>query len=120
MMEGGWAYLPDELLAKVLEAATQEGGLGFTKASAKLRLVCAQWQTVRDALVRRLVMTRRTTDEAVGMLVRRFPAVASLEKSCPGWRVLTDTGLRAVSNLASLTSMDLSYCSKVTDKGCVQ
>ena len=32
MKEGGWAELPDELLAKVLEllqAAGQAGGLGF-------------------------------------------------------------------------------------------
>ena len=80
---GEWADLPDELLAKVLakvlEAATQEGGLGFTKASAKLRLVSAQWKTVRDALVKRLVLKKKATDEGMGVLVRRFPAMVSLE-----------------------------------------
>ena len=30
---------------------------------------------VHDALVTRLVLTRQTTDAAMGMLVRRFPAV---------------------------------------------
>ena len=80
---GEWADLPDELLAKVLakvlEAATQEGGLGFTKASAKLRLVSAQWKTVRDAMVKRLVLKKKATDEGMGVLVRRFPAMVSLE-----------------------------------------
>jgi hypothetical protein len=43
--EGGWAELPDELLAKVLEvlqAAGQAGGLGFSQTSATVRLVCVE------------------------------------------------------------------------------
>jgi hypothetical protein len=76
---GGWADMPDELLAKVLElleaAGRQEGGLGFSQTSATVRLVCAGRKAVHDTLVLR----RQTTDEAVGMLVRRFPAVVSLE-----------------------------------------
>jgi hypothetical protein len=35
-------------------------------------------KAVYDALVRRLVLRRQTTDEAMGMLVRCFPAVASV------------------------------------------
>ena len=80
--EGGWAELPDELLAKVLEllqAAGQTGGLGFSQTSATVRLVCVGWKAVHGALVMRLVLRRETTDEAMGMLVLRFPAVASLE-----------------------------------------
>jgi hypothetical protein len=79
--EGGWAELPDELLQKMLELlqAAGQGGLGFSQVSATVRLVCAAWKAVHDALVRRLVLRRQTTDEAVGMLVRRFPAVSSLE-----------------------------------------
>jgi hypothetical protein len=52
------------------------------------------------ALVLRLVLRLETTDEAVGRLVRRFPAVASLEVK---WVVratadgLTDEGMRALS-----------------------
>jgi hypothetical protein len=66
----GWADLPEELLAKVLEAAGwQEGGLGFSQASATVRLVCAGWKAVYDALVRRRVLRREITDEAMGMLV---------------------------------------------------
>jgi hypothetical protein len=79
--EGGWAELLDELLAKVLEllqAAGQTGGLGFSQTSATVRLVCVGWKAVHDALVTRLVLRRQTTDEAMGMLVLRFP-VASLE-----------------------------------------
>ena len=49
--------------------------MGFSQASATVRLVCAGWEAVHDALVRRLVLRRQTTDEAIGMLVRRFPAV---------------------------------------------
>jgi hypothetical protein len=78
--EGGWANMREELLTKVLEAAgRQQGGLGFSQTSATVRLVCAGWKAVHDPLVRRLVLRRETTDEAVGMLVRSFPAVASLE-----------------------------------------
>ena len=79
--EGGWAELPDELVTKVLGKVLQaeEGGLGFTQASATVRLVSAGWKAVHDALVTRLVLRRQTTDEAMGILVRRFPAVVSLE-----------------------------------------
>jgi hypothetical protein len=95
--EGGWADMLEELLAKVLEAAGwQQGGLGFSQTSATVRLVCAGWKAVHDAMLRRLVLRRETTDEAVGMLVRRFPAVASLEvKGANSVSVLTDEALRA-------------------------
>jgi hypothetical protein len=85
--EGGWADMREELLAKVLE---------LLEASATVRLVCAGWKVVHDALVRRLVLRRQTTDEAVGMLVRIPPAVVSLEVKW-GRSVLTDEALRAVS-----------------------
>jgi hypothetical protein len=52
--------------------------LGFSEASATVRLVCAGSKAVYDALVMRLVLRWQTTDEAVGMLVLRFPAVVSL------------------------------------------
>ena len=42
-----------------------------------MRLVCAGWKAVYDTLVTRLVLRRQTTDEAMGMLVRRFPAVVA-------------------------------------------
>jgi hypothetical protein len=61
---------------------------------------------------------RETIDEAVGILVRRFPAVVSLEVKGRGeTAVLTDKGVRAVSSLASLTCLDLSGCRLVTDEG---
>jgi hypothetical protein len=114
----GWADMPDELLAKVLEAAGWlEGGLGFSQASATVRLVCAGSKAVYDALVRRLVLRPQTTDEAMGMLVRRFQAVVSLEVKCGTWGVLTDEGLRAVSSLPALSFLDLRGCNnKVTDE----
>jgi hypothetical protein len=119
--KGGWADLPGELMAMVLElleAAGQQGGLGFTQASATVRLVCAAWKAVHDALVKRLMLRRQTTDEAMGMLVRSFPAVVSLETTSY-WRgsVLTDSGLRAVSSCTSLTSLNLTNCRNVTDEG---
>ena len=88
MTEGGWAELPDELVAKVLAKVLQaeEGGLGFTQASATVRLVSAGWKAVHDALVTRLVLRGQTTDQAVGMLVRWVPAVASLEYKNDGGR----------------------------------
>ena len=115
--ESLWAELPPELLAKVLEmlpaaeqSAPQAGGWRGCKDSAAVRLVCAQWQAVHDALVTRLVLSRDTTDEEGVMLVRRFPAVVSLEVKGDGWGVLTDKGMLAVSSLASLTFLDLSCC----------
>ena len=36
-----------------------------------MRLVCAGWKAVHDAVVKRLVLRRETTDEAMGMLVLR-------------------------------------------------
>jgi hypothetical protein len=126
MNTGGWAELPDELvekvLAKVLEllqAGGQAGGLSFSQASATLRLVSAAWKAVHDALVTRLLLRPQTTDEAVGMLVLRFPTVVSLESKGDflNHALLTDEALRAVSSLASLTLIDLSWCRRVTDEG---
>ena len=132
--EDGWAELPDELMAKVLEllhaagrSEPQAGGFAFSQASATVRLVCAGWKAVHDALVMRLLLRRQTTDEAVGMLVRRFPAVASIEMKRDGadepfplgmqvvmYTVLTDAGMRAVSSLPALTSLILHGCDEFT------
>jgi hypothetical protein len=126
MEEDGWAGMPEELFEKVLEALQpdgpskpQDGGLGFSQALAAVRLVCAAWKAVHDAMVTRLVLSPQTTDEAVGKLVRRFPTVVSLEVKSTGAQTaaLTDQGLRAVSSLASLTFLDLTWCRNVTDEG---
>jgi hypothetical protein len=96
----------------------QEGDFGFSKTSATVRLVCAGWKAVHDALVRRLMLRWSITDDAVGMLVRSFPAVASPDFTwAPGEPPLTDEGLRAVSSLPALTSLNLAWCCKVTDEG---
>jgi hypothetical protein len=92
-------------------------GFGFSEASAAERLVCAGWKAVYDALVMRLVPRWQTTDKAVGMLVRRFPAVASLEYKGNERSVLTDEALRAVSSLTALTTLTLFCCIKLTDEG---
>jgi hypothetical protein len=78
-----------------------------------------RWEeAVHDALVKRLVLRRETTDEAVRMLVRRSPAVASVEmKSVPGDTLaLTDQGVHAMSSLRALTCIDLSRCKLMTDQ----
>jgi hypothetical protein len=49
---------------------------GSLQTSATVRLVCVAWKAVHDALVTRLVLRRQTTDEAMGMLVLRFPVVS--------------------------------------------
>jgi hypothetical protein len=46
--------------------------LGFFQAAATVRLVCAGWKAVHDALVMRLVLRWQTTDEAM-VLVATFP-----------------------------------------------
>jgi hypothetical protein len=119
-VEGEWAELPDELLAKVLELLqAEEGGLGSSMTSATVRLICAGWKAVYDAQVKRLVLTWQTTDEAMDMLVRRFPAVVSLEmKSVRDQTLaLTDKGVHAVSSLRALTYLDLGRCKVMTDAG---
>jgi hypothetical protein len=69
-------------------AGHQERALGFSQASATVRLVRAAWKAVHDALVTRLVLRRETTDEAMGILVLRVPAVASIEVKVGGaWGV---------------------------------
>ena len=122
-----WAGLSKEMLERVLEALQaagrsepqEEGGLSFCETSAVVRLVCPGWQAVYDAMVRRLALRQETTDEAVGMLVRRFPAVTSVQfKSYGGITcAVTDVGVLAVCNLPALTLLDLSFCRNITDVG---
>jgi hypothetical protein len=123
MEQDGWASMPEELFEKVLEALQpvgpskpQDGGLGFSQALAAVRLVCAGWKAVHDAMVTRLVLRRQTTDEAVGMLVRRFPAVVSVEVKGTGGQTaaMTDEGVRSVSSLPALTFLDLTWCRNVS------
>jgi hypothetical protein len=124
MTDDGWAGMAEELFEKVLEALLgrkpKDGGLGFSLALAAVRLVCAGWQKIHDAMVTRLVLRYQTTDEAVGTLVLRFPAVVSLEVKGVGYggtATLTDKGLRAMGSLASLTFLNLTNCRNVTDEG---
>jgi hypothetical protein len=85
--------------------------------------VCAAWKAVYDALVTRVVLRPRSTDTAIGMLVRRFPAVVSLELSLElelkggAGNGVTDEGMRAVSSLTSITSLDISGCVLMTNEG---
>jgi hypothetical protein len=126
MVKGGWAELPDELVEKVLEelqAAGQsepQGPFGLSQATATVRLVCSGWKAVKNALVKMLDLRLETTDEAMGMLARRFPAVVSLEfkrkSGGPDWGVLTDQGMLAVSSLPALTSLNLRCCRELTDE----
>jgi hypothetical protein len=76
----GWADMHEELLAEVLEAAGwQEGGFWGSLKPPPGAAPGVRWvKAVYDALVRRLVLRRQTTDEAMGMLLRCFPAVASV------------------------------------------
>jgi hypothetical protein len=128
MTDDGWAGMAEELFEKVLEvlqpdgpSKPQDGGLGFSQTLAAVRLVCAGWKKIHDAMVTRLLLRYQTTDEAVGMLVLRFPAVVSLEvKGGGAWAqpaALTDKGMLAVSSLASLTFLALTYCRNITDEG---
>ena len=94
-MGEGWAAVLKDLMPTVMEALQaagssepQEEGLGFCKATAVVSLVCAGWKAVHDAAVKRLVLRHLITDKATGMLVRRFPAVTSVEAN--RWRA-TDT-----------------------------
>jgi hypothetical protein len=112
--EGGWAELPDELvekvLAKVLELL-QAGGLSFLSGlrhgAAGVRCMEGRARCDGEAAGAEMADHRR----AMGMLVRRFPAVVSLEvKWTATGNVLSDESMRAVSNLPALTSLDITDC----------
>jgi hypothetical protein len=111
-----WAELPKELLGMVLDKLQQRPLAGGVEGSKHVRLVSREWRDCHDALVTRLTVSWRTTDEGMWLLVRRFPSVVSLEVKYNGY-YLTDEGMKAVSTLIGLTSLDLGYCDKVTDKG---
>jgi hypothetical protein len=104
---------------KVLQAgeqsSPQDGGWGGCKASATARLVCSGWKCRHDALVMRLLLRQDATDEGAGVLVRR--GGGSLDLKCYCFNALTGEGMRAVSSLTALTSLELRGCSKVTDVG---
>jgi hypothetical protein len=78
-----WAELPKELLGMVLEKLLnklQQGPLaGGSKAPNTCALVSREWRDSHDALVTRLTVNCETTDEGMWLLVRRFPAVVSVE-----------------------------------------
>jgi hypothetical protein len=122
---GGWAELPNELMWMVLEKLQAPGRVsplagewGGFEGSKHLRLLSRGWRASHDALVTRLTVSWKTTDEGMWLLVRRFPAVVSVERKYDGSAShLTDKGLRAVSSLTGLTSLSLSYCRNVTDEG---
>ena len=82
MTDNGWEDVLEELFEKVLEAlqpagwrSPQDGGWGSLRPSGVAVGVENMWRAVHDAVVTWLVLIRQTTDEAVGMLVRRFPMV---------------------------------------------
>jgi hypothetical protein len=59
-------------------------------------------------------------DVAVGMLVRRFPVVVSVEFELIDypWHQVTDEGVQEVcSLLPALTTLDLNFCRELTDEG---
>jgi hypothetical protein len=116
---GGWTELLGEPLRKVLEELLSSVHLR-TEGGARPRRRCG-WCALggclaHDALAMRLLLRQDATDEGAGVLVRRFPAVASLDLKCYCFNALTDEGMRAVSSLTVLTSLELWGCSKVTDE----
>ena len=124
-----WATLLKDLLPTVMEvwqAAGQEAwgepktGRGFSKAVAVVREVCAGWQAVHDTSVKRLMFKRRMTDEAVDILVRRFPAVTSVQLMGKDrtFHMVTDQAVLTVcSQLPALKTLELSCCLQFTSVG---
>jgi hypothetical protein len=83
-----WAELPKELLRMVLEklqppepAGPLAGGWGGSK---HVSLVSREWRDSYDALVTRLTVPGKTTDEGMWLLVQRFPAVVSVARKNDG------------------------------------
>ena len=129
---GAWAALGGAaggtvlaMVLKALEAAEhsppQIGGWGGCKVSATIRLVSPRWQAAHDAMVERLELGEDTTDEAVGILVRRFPALTTVEihqhVQCERERGVTDVAMLHLSSLTALASLHLFGCVHITAEG---
>jgi hypothetical protein len=106
-----WAELPKELLGMVLDKLQQRPLAGGVEGSKHVRLVSREWRDCHDALVTRLTVSWRTTDEGMWLLVRRFPSVVSLEVKYNGY-YLTDEGMKAVSTFIGLTSLTLATATR--------
>jgi hypothetical protein len=98
--EGEWAELPEELMLMVLDRLDWE-----LRESAAVRLTCLRWRNIHDGGCKTLRLCYRVTDEMVGALCARLPALTEIELIS---RSLTDEGLEVVAELTSLTHLDLT------------
>ena len=97
--QGEWEQLPEELMLMVLDLLNWE-----LRESAAVRLTCPQRRNIHDGGCKTLRVCYRVTDEMVGALCARLPALTEIELTS---RSLTDEGLGAVAELTSLTHLDL-------------
>ena len=74
------------------------------RESAAVLLTCPQRRNIHDGGCKTLRLCYRVTDEMVGALCARLPALTEMELT---FRSLTDEGLGAVAELTSLTHLDL-------------
>lgn len=111
----GWGRLPSELLLKVLR-----DGLGWQRASScAVRLVSRRWRQEHDSSCPTVQARGRVTDERLQLLCGNFPSLATLNLDGHSAAV-TDEGMKAVSKLAALTSLNLRCYfakGKVTSEG---
>jgi hypothetical protein len=105
-MDGGWAYLPQDLMLKVLDTLRWE-----RSACSAMRATCVHWWAVVDTGVPSLMLNSWNS-------TRRFPSVLSLEvENCAE---LTDLVLRhelVTGHLTKLSALSLGCCSKLTEAG---
>jgi hypothetical protein len=86
-------------------------------SSPHLLALTGGWKAVHDALVMRLVLSRRPPTRPWACWCggsRRWRRWSTRATDGLG---LTDEALRAVSSLPALTSLNLRYCNKVTAAG---
>jgi Leucine-rich repeat (LRR) protein len=107
--QGEWAELPEELMLLVLDRLDWE-----LRESAVVRLTCLRWRNIPDGGCKTLRLCYRATDEMVGALCARLPALTEMELTS---RSLTDEGLGVVAGLTSLTHLSLALCLKVSGEG---
>jgi hypothetical protein len=74
MPEGEWGQLPDELMLMVLDRLGWE-----PHESAAVRLTCPRWRSTHDGGRKTLRLSGRATDEMVGVLCVRLPALKELD-----------------------------------------
>jgi hypothetical protein len=106
-----WEELPEKLLLRVLEHVMLWHERKRWRGA--VRGVSRRWRAVHDGACQYLRVHDGMTDEGMHALCGRLPALTYLRLD--GVSSLTEDGLRAVGDLATLAVLTFWSCTNVTD-----